>query len=177
MKDMKRTDWKRVLERKTAIENFSHGGYTGKISILKIEKVNAPLTIDYGVKKIRIADDGYSWVQLALENRYFWFTAMFDESDRLVEIYVDLTDGNRTDTENPCFEDMYLDYVIFDGAVLELDRDELDEAYENGAVSKVQYERTLSEGKKIEEYLRSHTAELERFLTERQAELKNRLEP
>ena len=63
---MRRTEWKRILERKNAVENFNYSGYNGKISIMKIEKVAALLTIDYGDAQIKIADDGYSWVQLAL---------------------------------------------------------------------------------------------------------------
>ena len=51
---------------------------------------------------------------------------MFDGDGRPVEIYVDLTDGNHTEDEDPWFDDLYLDYVFTGDRVLELDRDELD---------------------------------------------------
>ena len=172
VKNMKRDPWPRILEKDVRIEDFARGGLRGKISLMEIRRLTAPLTIDYGRYKVRIADEGYSWVQIAFEGQFFWITAMFDEAGRLVEIYVDMTGGNVTDTDNPCFEDMYLDYVLTHGQVLELDRDELEEALQNGAISRAQYERTLSEGAKVRACLEAHAREVEDFIRREYQRLK-----
>ena len=45
--------------------------------------------------------------------------------------------------EVPYFEDMYLDFDVYQETILELVRDELDEAYATKVISKEQYERTV----------------------------------
>ncbi len=167
-----RDDWTQILEKEVIIRDFTWKGLPGKISLMRILKVSSPLSIDYGNEKVRIVDEGYSWVQFALEGAYFWVTSMFDEADRLVEIYIDMTDGNITDTEDPCFDDLYLDFVVHGDAVLELDRDELSEAYEKGMITKEQYERTSAEGDRVLRYLHENRGELAELLISQQRRLK-----
>ena len=140
IKTMRRDEWSRILKKKVIIREFAYGNVEGKVSLLKILKVSEPLWVGYGTQKVKIADENHSWVQLALENGYFWITAMFDEKDQPFEIYIDMTDGNHTQVDNPYFEDMYLDYAISGDMVLELDRDELDEAFRERNISKERYE-------------------------------------
>ena len=167
---IRRDDWYRVLEKEVIIRDFRWKGMTGKISLLQINKVSSPLSIDYGNEQVKIVDVGYSWVQIAPEGEFYWITSMFDENDRLVEIYIDMTDGNVTDSDDPWFSDMYLDYVIHikTDSVMELDRDELEEAYRSGSVSQQQYERTLLEGDKVYQYLINYRQELKEFLIQEQ---------
>lgn len=172
IKTMRRDEWSRVLEKKVIIKEFAYGNFEGKISLLKILKVSEPLWVGYGTKSVKIADENHSWVQIALENGFFWITAMFDENDKPFEIYIDMTDGNHTQVENPYFEDMYLDYVISDDMVLELDRDELEDALQCGKISWDQYERTLSEGEKLFEYLKENKEELRGLIQDWFQELK-----
>ena len=102
---------------------------------------------------------------------------MFDQNDRLVEIYIDMTDGNITCTEDPYFADLYLDYVVHvqGSAVFELDRKELDEACQKGLITQEQYERTLCEGEKVFQYLQHDHTELEQLLIREQRKLKSSL--
>ncbi len=178
IKTIRRDDWYRVLEKEVIIQDFSWKGIPGKISLLKINKVSSPLSIEYGSEKVKIVDTDYSWVQIALEHQFFWITSMFDEQDRLVEIYIDLTDGNVTGVDDPYFADLYLDYVVHiqGDAVMELDRDELSEAYKNGAVTRLQYERTLAEGERIRRYLNEDRQELIDLLTREQARLRRSID-
>ena len=174
IKTIRRDDWHRILEKEVVIRDFRWKDMTGKISLMLIKKVSAPITIDYGTEKVTIADAGYSWVQAAPEGQYFWITSMFDENDRLTEIYIDMTDGNVTDTDDPYFADLYLDYAVHGDAVEELDRDELAEAYGKGLITRAQYERTLAEGGKILTYLKENRQELKDFLIREQRRLKKR---
>ncbi len=180
MKDIRtirRDDWHRVLEKKVLIEDFRWKDIPGKISLLRIDRVSEPLFVSYSTGPVKIVDAGWSWVQIALEGQFYWITSMFDETDRLVQIYIDITDGNVTDTEDPWFADLYLDYVIHirDDAVIEMDRDELDAAFRDGAVTRTQYERTISEGEKMLRYLREDRQELIDLLIREQSRLKRLL--
>ena len=172
---IRRDDWYRVLEKEVIIRDFRWKEMSGKISLLQINKVSSPLAIDYGTEQVKIVDVGYSWVQIAPEGQFFWITSMFDENDRLVEIYIDMTDGNVTEADDPWFSDMYLDYVVHLQAdsVMELDRDELDEAYRSCLITQQQYERTLQEGSKIYQYLTDNRQELIQLLVREQRKLKN----
>ena len=164
IKTMKRDEWSRVLEKEVVIQDISCGGCDGKAALLKIRRVSAPLFVSYGDLSMKIADDNYSWLQIALEDQYFWITAMFDEKEELLSIYIDMTDGNQVDCDDPCFVDMYLDYVVLDDMVLELDRDELEDARSNGEITQVQFERTLSEGEKLFSNLKSSRQALQAFV-------------
>ena len=177
IRTIRRDDWYRVLEKDVLIRDFQWKEMTGKISLLQIKKVSSPLSIDYGSDQVKIVDAGYSWVQIAMESCFFWITSMFDENNRLVEIYIDMTDGNVTDTDDPWFYDLYLDYAVHlkSDSVTELDRDELDEAYRSGAVSQLQYERTLREGDRIFRYLNENRQELKDLLIRERKKLKDEI--
>ena len=177
VKTIRRDDWTMILDKDMLIRDFSWKGMSGKIALLRINKVSHPMGIDYGSERVKIVEAGYSWIQIALEGQYYWITSMFDEKDRLVEIYIDMTDGNVTDTEDPYFTDLLLDYVVHvqGNAVMELDREELDEAYRKGIVTQEQYERTLAEGEKMLRYLHEDRQELMDLLTREQARLKQQL--
>lgn len=176
IKTIRRDDWHRILEKEILTEDFSRDGISGKISLLYIKEVSEPLAIDYESSSVKIVEKGYTWVQIAPEGQYYWITSMFDEKDRLLEIYIDMTDGNVTDTADPWFADLYLDYVVHiqTDTVLELDRDELDAAYRSGAISRQQYIRTLEEGRSVFRYLTENRGELETLLKQEQARLKRK---
>lgn len=177
IKTINRDDWHRVLEKEILTEDFRWKGMQGKISLMLIKRVSEPLSIEYETGSVKIVDAAYTWVQIAMEGQFYWITSMFDENDRLLEIYVDMTDGNITDTDDPSFADIYLDYVVHlqTDSVLELDRGELDAAFREREISEEQYRRTLSEGEKVLRYLREDRRALMDLLIREQARLKAKL--
>lgn len=160
---MERSAWTRVLSKKQIIRDFALGERRGKISLLKILALTEPMMRSYEGREIVLADAGYCWLQLALDRSHAWFTVMFDEQGRLIQIYVDVTDGNRALIANPRFEDMYLDYVVQGARVYELDRDELDLAFSAGRISRAQYETALAEGEKIRRDLTANAEAIQAF--------------
>ena len=163
-KDMQRSTWTRVREKQQIIRDFACGEKQGKISLLKILDLTAPMKRRLGGgPETVLADRGYYWLQLALDGSHAWYTVMFGPDGRLIQIYVDVTDGNDACRENPVFDDMYLDYVVSGGKVYELDRDELDAAFAGGAVTREQYGTALREGEGIFRFLTGNTAEIEAF--------------
>lgn len=143
IKDMKRTNWPRVVRKAYIARDFQNGGIRGQVSLSILQELTAPLTVHYPFDDVLIADTGYHWLQVALENQYVWTTAMYDRDGKLVNLYFDITGGNCfDDPENPCFRDMYLDIVASGDHLLILDQDELDEALENGDITREEYDRT-----------------------------------
>lgn len=154
-KDLRRTDWHRVTRRKEICRPTEWNGHTGLAGLMLIEEVTAPLTISYPYGPVTIADKGYSWLQIALRDARFWITAMFDDRNRLIQIYCDITAGNQfDDPENPWFEDMYLDICTApDGSLCVLDEDELEEALQTGNISSAAYDQARRDCRALHEYL------------------------
>ena len=147
IRDMRRSDWHRILERRYTVCPCRFQTMDGVISLIEIQKVTNPLTVHYESGDVLIADNGYSWVQLALKDQSFWVTAMYDETGKFLEIYFDITGGNKfDDVENPTFQDMYLDIVLLrDGRMHVLDREELDEAWMNQEITGEQYQKAIAD--------------------------------
>lgn len=165
IRDMRRSDWHRILERRYTVSPCSFQGMEGVVSLLEIQKVTNPLTVHYESGEVLIADAGYSWLQLAFKDRFFWATVMFDDKGEFMQGYFDITGGNTfEDMENPKFQDMYLDLVLLrDGGIQVLDRDELDEALEQKEITEEQYRKTVEEGEKLHWFLQENKEELVRF--------------
>ena len=160
---MNRSNWSRVRSKQQIIRPFSLGAHHGKISLIKITEIAAPLIRHNGEQELVLADVGYYWLQLAFDQARAWFTAMFDDQGRFLEIYVDVTDGNDVQKENPSFDDMYLDYVVSEQTVIELDRDELEDAFAAGVISKSQYDNALAEGAALYSDLTTNLKQVKEF--------------
>ena len=164
-KDMHRSTWHRCLQKVYADSECMFRGKKAKVSLSILRELTGPLWVPDRGGKMLIADNDYSWLQLAVDGEYFYMTSMFDEKGELLQLYFDLTNGILwDDPENPSFDDMYLDLVLsVDGYVAVLDRDELDEAYAEQIISKKEYERTLEEGEKLKHYLENNKQEVMEF--------------
>lgn len=161
IKDMKRTNWPRVLRKDYVAKDFEMDGCQGQMSLSILRELTAPLTIHYGFGDVLIADRDYGWLQVALKDQYFWLTAMYDDHGQLINLYFDITGGNRfDDPENPCFEDMYLDIVIAGDHLEILDQDELDEALQNGEISQSEYDHAETVCRELFACLRANKAEV-----------------
>lgn len=142
LKDMRRSDWHRILRREYASRDCRINGIGGKESLLVIREITGPLVVHDAGEDVLIVEKDYAWVQIALEGLPFWLTAMYDDQGRLIQIYFDITAGNRfDDPDNPCFVDMYLDIVVNSRSELYvMDQDELDAALAEGAVTQEEWD-------------------------------------
>lgn len=168
IRDMRRSDWHRILERKYTVSPCSFQGMEGVVSLLQIQKVTGPLTVKNEDGDILIADKGFSWLQVAFKEQFFWATVMFDDQGKFLQAYFDITAGNTfEDMDNPRFQDMYLDLVLLgDGRIQVLDRDELDEALEQKEITEEQYQKTLEAGEKLYLFLLKNWKEFLQFCSE-----------
>ena len=154
MKDMKRSNWPRVLRKDYVAQDFENNGIRGQMSLTVLRELTAPLTVKYPFGSVLIADRDYHWLQIALEGHFFWITAMYDRQGTLVNLYFDITAGNCfDDPENPCFRDMYLDIVASGGHLMILDQEELDEALEAREITREAYDHTEKVCRELYDYL------------------------
>ena len=169
-KDMRRTDWHRILQRKYTCAECSYQGMQGIASVLLLQKVTQPLIIE----GVTLAKEGDTWLQLAFRDAYFWVTAMFDEHNDLLQIYFDITNGNcLEDPENPCFDDLYLDIVMEpDGVLHVLDQDELDDALNTGEITPRQHQKAMEECERLHRFLLQNGKDFSAFCYQQMMRLK-----
>ena len=176
IKNMRREPWQRVKKKEyisravtaeegkilAAIFSPEKDRLEGVQSILRILSISQPLIITYPDRSVKIADEGYSWVQTALEGEHFWITTMFDPDGELTEIYFDINTGNDLScADDPCFTDMYLDIVTDrSGKVFVLDRDELDEALMDKKITRSEYDRALADCEKLLDTVKSRRVDI-----------------
>lgn len=173
-KDMRRSDWRRILRREYISRDHQMYGHRGKESLLVIREVTGPLMVHDGGEDVLIAEKDYAWVQIALEGLPFWLTAMYDDRGRLIQIYFDITAGNRfDDPENPTFVDMYLDIVVNSrGELYVLDRDELDAALTAGTITQSQHDRAEQACQTLCQYLKKNRPAVQALCRRAYRELK-----
>ena len=173
-KNMKRTAWKRLLEKTYTIRDCAPWGHPGRESVLKIHKVTAPLWVKEGYGEICIADAGHTWVQVACQGQPYWLTAMFDRKDCFLQIYFDIARPPCfDDPDDPTFEDLYLDVVLTSKLELAiLDQEELDEALKTGEIDRETYDFALAACEKLLVWLEENKQELVDYITKVYHEMK-----
>lgn len=171
---MRRSDWRRILEREYRWTECDYHGMQGIVSVLMLKKITEPLTIHYEHGDVTIVNEGDTWLQIAFRDAYFWITAMFDKNNDLLQIYFDITNGNCLESaDNPTFEDLYLDIVLEpDGALHVLDRDELDEALEARDITPQQHRKAIEECDRLYAFLGQYWVEFAAFCREQMMKLK-----
>lgn len=116
--------------------------FSGFISFVMIQKVHEKLFVDYDTSEICLFDDGYKCLIFLPDNQNWCVSAVYDDLDRLVEWYFDMTKENSIDEQgNPFFMDLYLDIAVSpDFKIRILDEDELKEALSSGDITKYDFD-------------------------------------
>ena len=113
--------------------------------------------------EICLCDDGYKGIIFLPDNETWCVTAIYNRHNEIVEWYFDMTKENGVDERNiPYFEDLYLDVIVApDFSVHLIDEDELQEALDEGTITKEEYDLAYRTYEKlVEEVIRD-----EEFLT------------
>ena len=175
-KDMQNSNWSRLLEKQYISEEISINGIDGVVSLTIMNKVTEPLEVNAPMGKIMIANENYKWLQLALKNQNFWLTAMYDDSDNLIEVYFDITDNNYfDDITNPYCYDLFTDIVLTKDNVYIVDEDELEMAYSKKVVSEEQYQKVKDVTKELYDYIVSNREEIIEYCCSKRNELQKKL--
>lgn len=162
MRDMRRSDWRRILERDYAFRACETDGAREMESVLTIRRITEPLVVCNGAELVTIVEQGYRWVQIAREGAFVWLTAMFDEQGKFLQVYFDITAGNSFEApDNPSFRDMYLDVVVTaTGEIIVLDQDELDEALAQGEITAAEHDHAEAVCRALCAWLKDHCFEV-----------------
>ena len=142
VRGMARREWKQILRRRTTIAAVSEPDFRGHAGLMRIDAVSEPF-----VRRVTLADAGYTWLQLAPEGGHWWLTVMYDPEGTLIQYYFDITLRNfLADTGEPMFVDLYLDLLLLpDGGYTVLDRYELEAARAAGEITAEQHDLALRE--------------------------------
>ena len=165
-KTMRRDEWRVITRKNYAQTTFETPELTGVAGLLRIQRVRRPLYV--GEERLCMVGAGVSWLEIAPLEGFWFITAMFDPQGNLFEYYVDLTDGTRIEPDGSVwFHDLFLDVILTRGSQPRLeDLDELEQALDGGLLTRAQYERTLEEGRRVLEGLRTREGELRAFCEE-----------
>jgi len=115
--------------------------------------------------KVAVIGKGMSWLQLIPDGKKHVMTAKYLPDNTVSIWYVDIIEKIEYDDDGVAvFIDKYLDVVFTpQGDVVVADRDELDEAFQAGELSKEQYDLALEECDLIVEEYCSDIAQTEVF--------------
>ena len=130
-KGMLRKEMRRLKSTRCVFRPVSVEGFTGTAGLTWIDRVEQPWFVTTAGKRLCIAREGYTWLQLAPEAGEWWLTVMYDRDKQPVQYYFDITLKNFMGPEGEMrFLDLFLDVVINaeDGSWEELDREELERA-------------------------------------------------
>lgn len=105
----------------------------------------------YWGSDMAVAGEGMKWLQLVPDGKSRLITAMYLKDRRLSVCYVDIIERIEYDPDGvAAYVDKYLDVVFTpQGDAVLVDRDELDEAFAGGDITKYQYEGAIKEGEDI----------------------------
>ena len=158
-----RPDWRRVLDKSFFLTYVDNAYFNGYVSVMKLHKVKNPLIINMFGRDYRLADDGYTWLQLQPVGKNHCITVMYNENNEIVQWYFDITRYNGIGQDGiPFFDDLYLDVVVLStGEVLLLDEDELKDALIRGEITGKEYEMAYAEAKSLMSLAETSKEELE----------------
>ncbi len=172
IKTLARLDWARIVEREQSFMPLECG-YAG---LLLMKRVTAPLTVSVLGERITIADDGFSWLQIAPKGENWWLTVMFDSSGNIAQYYFDVSLKNEIDGARSWFMDLYLDVALLpDGRMELLDVDEFDEAVGQGIISAQERSLAIRMAEDLLHSIPENRRRLESFCRETRASLMRKI--
>lgn len=159
-------------------KEISVGNLNGVASIIRFINIKDKTEVNYNFKHEIIVDNNYVWIQLAFKEENFWIKSMYNEKDNLVEVYIDVSKYNNfDDLYNPSYEDLFLDIVVPNkGHIYHMDDIELMKAYNEGLITKQDYDMAKKVCHKLEEFLENNREEFIKYLWRLKEELSYELD-
>lgn len=137
--------WTSILEKRYKQKCIQSKEFNGVVGLLYIDESTDFFRWDIFDQNIEVCKTGMKWLQLMGEEQKCVITAMISPENRINLFYIDMIAQGMIQDGVAWFDDLYLDLIVHpDGLFYVDDRDELDEAYEDGVITKQQYEMALS---------------------------------
>ena len=163
-KSMSRSSWTRILDKEYVIMDITYNNSNGKIGLLYIKDVKEPLIKSYNNEKIVIVDKGYYWLQIGLKDKNYWITAIYDNNKNLIQYYIDITRNNYINSNDPYFEDLFLDVVIFpNGNYITLDINELNQALSEKIITEQEFNMALDTANDVTKSILSNITDFDKL--------------
>ena len=126
-------------------------GIAGHAALVRLDEVTQPYMVGEKGAEICIGDNDYAELRLLPDGKNWMLTAIYDNNDKLVEWYFDITRENGVDENGePYCDDLYLDIVMTpDNRILILDEDELAAALEYGNITQQEYDMAHSVARQL----------------------------
>lgn len=142
------------------IDEVDYKGYLSQIHIIKANHPKRPDDEDY----IETAGSGCKWLEFYPENSNIAMTVGYDKDNNILDWYFDVINKVGIENNNPYFEDLYLDVLMFPNNEIKiLDEDELEEALSQGDITKEQFNLAHNEVKKLIKRIDGKVKELIKF--------------
>lgn len=166
IRDLKRNDWKRVKNKTTKINNIENKYFKGKMCLLTMNEVEVPLKVDFPNGMVTIADNHYKYIIIAPENDNWWLTIIFDDNNRLIGSYFDITRlNNFYDKENPFFIDMKLVvYIPYNQEPFIMNGEMVKELLDNGFITKNDFDKAYATANRIIEFYNANKDKYYNFI-------------
>lgn len=109
------------------------------VAVKKMKKMKSPFVARNG---LHLIDNGTFMVEVMPKNENYNMRVYLSEEKQPLEFYFDITRENGIDAETkiPYYDDLYTDVIIADGEIRIDDENELLEAYQNGEISKEDFD-------------------------------------
>lgn len=145
------TNWEMVFINKTEEEYC--------LTIKKINKIDQPFVVQEFGKSIVFIDDGYYIVEFTPLNQFYNARVFLDRNANIIGYYFDMSRENGLRDNVPYYDDLYLDVVYFpdeNNLIEVLDEDELLDAFNEGKITKEEYELAKKVGADVIDEIRNN---------------------
>ncbi len=139
-------EWKCIVSKNITGKRIQQDFFQGYIGLIEISEVNEPQIWKFNGEDMVVCDKGIKWMSILPQNDFYCITAMMNEKEEILVWYVDMIEGQGTDSEDiPYFIDLYLDLVVYpDGTIMVDDMDELEEALLQKDITQEQYDLAVN---------------------------------
>lgn len=138
-----------ILQKSEQLKRLHTPNFTGFAALMTAHQVQAPLIKHKFLPEpyqCCILDRGYAWFTLLPDAGHLAITGIFDEAQRLMQVYVDVIAGQGIQDGIPFFDDLYADIILFEGSrVLVDDLDELLAAKNAGEITAQTHQMALEQ--------------------------------
>lgn len=167
LRTISRLEWQGIKKRRYAETGWELLSMPVRAGLIIMDEAEEFFVSSVG-KRLKITAPGYSWLSVMFINRPWWATIMFDENGRLFQSYFDITLKSLLGAcGQSAFEDGYVDLVLKAGGEIEiLDRDEAEDAYKSGVITRAQLNTILREAEALYDFLKLNGGKMESLCAE-----------
>ena len=158
--------WSSILRKRYKQQVFSREDFRGIVGLLYIDESTQDTFWELKGMPVEVCGKGMKWLQMMPEERNCVITAMISPENTINLFYIDMIGGGGLDEEDQIayFDDLFLDLIIHPSGIFHVDdRNELDDAYAQGKITKELYEHALMTCENLQEQLSKHFDEFMEF--------------